>query len=242
MRNGIYLGLGQLYFNNVMLGIPESEVTVHFAQTLIGGKVGDMKADQCSIITDEEATISCVISHLSLTQMETAFGRAASSKATLSSVLHFWEEVQLNTQAQDVTLSNDALVTSSVVVTNLLGDTTYTKTTDYTLTEATGLIARVTGGSISSGTTVKVDYRFTDAAAQVLKVGGADIIEQQLDFAVKDKNGKILQFTFPKAVRIDATDVVFSREGKANVPMTFKVHSDASLPKGERLFRIIEES
>lgn len=69
-----------------------------------------------------------------------------------------------------VTLAHKGV--ASEVVTNTAGTTTYVKDTDYTINYATGVITRKTGGAITAGMAVKVNYDYADPT----KVVAADII------------------------------------------------------------------
>ncbi len=73
---------------------------------------------------------------------------------------------EFNIVDRDLSLTGDTLNVgqvniSNVVVEDSAGSTTYTLATDYTVVAATGVISRVTTGSISAGAALKVSYDYT---------------------------------------------------------------------------------
>lgn len=240
-RQDVFLGLGQVYFNNVRLGIPETSMMVHYAQTLAGARAGDMKGDQLSQVVSDEMTLDLEISDLTLAQMQQAFGRETGNVATISTALWFWEEVLNLTAVTAKTLTKDKLVTNSVVLTTLDYATAYVEGAAFTVSESAGTITRITSGGITSGKDLMIHYRFNETNATVLKVGGTDSIEHRIDFVLKDSSGKILQYIFPKCVRMDNTDIVFSKDTAAKYRLIFKVHADPTLAKGEQFCQIARE-
>ena len=68
---------------------------------------------------------------------------------------------------------------SSVVVTNVAGDTTYDLTDDYTLDAAMGTITIVEGGAIADDTVVHVDYTPATESREVI-VTGSTVAEGEL--------------------------------------------------------------
>lgn len=74
--------------------------------------------------------------------------------------------------SQVATAINAEGLTGTFTVTNTAGSTTYTINTDYTYDAVTGVLTRVTGGTITSGQAVKVTYTYADPGA----VTASDII------------------------------------------------------------------
>lgn len=64
-------------------------------------------------------------------------------------------------EEDELTLAHDGIV-GGVVVKNEAGDTTYTKDTDYEIDPISGRVTRIDTGSITAGSTVKVDYDYGD--------------------------------------------------------------------------------
>jgi len=77
------------------------------------------------------------------------------------------DEVIVLTGTNNVALKHADLVSGSVRVTNLAGTVEYTITTDYTVNTTNGTIARVSGGSIADGQSVKVSYRYNKTAKEM---------------------------------------------------------------------------
>jgi len=95
------------------------------------------------------------------------------------------------------TLSKEGIITTSVVVKNSAGTTTYVKDTDYTIAfDDNGflVVTRITDGAIAANAALKVDYDYLDAS----KVTAADIIGG-IDVATGNKKGlELINDVFPR--------------------------------------------
>jgi len=67
-----------------------------------------------------------------------------------------------------VKLAHDGIKEDTVVVTSEDGSVTYTKGTDYILRPSVGLIMALSGGSISDGQTLKVDYQYEEVYKKII--------------------------------------------------------------------------
>lgn len=78
---------------------------------------------------------------------------------------------------------------SSVVVTNVAGSTTYVLDTDYKLDAASGMIYIITGGAITNGQTIHVDYTATAGDRELVASGDSGAIEGELFFFADNAGG-----------------------------------------------------
>jgi len=117
---------------------------------------------------------------LSTTQNLTPFGMELFPLPLLQSTPRIVEHVTLNGTTAVGLLNKNIVAGSDIVTLATLGSTPTTpfvNATDYTLNEAAGTIARIGGGAITDGATVKITYRsegqmwLTDAMNMILGIG-----------------------------------------------------------------------
>lgn len=80
------------------------------------------------------------------------------------------DSTQVTDEAQTVasnaaTLDNAPIVPTSEVVTDTAAGTTYVRGTDYTIDNDTGILTRLTGGSMGETEGLKISYKYVDASA-----------------------------------------------------------------------------
>lgn len=87
--------------------------------------------------------------------------------------------------------SNDVGVreVSSVVVTNVAGNTTYVLNTDYSLDADSGMIYIISGGAITNGQTIHVDYTPAAGARTLIESGTSGAIDAELFFVSANAAG-----------------------------------------------------
>lgn len=81
-----------------------------------------------------------------------------------------------------VKLAHDGIDESTVVVTDSTGATTYTKDVDYEIRGSVGLLKALSGGAITDGQALKVDYQYNETCKKILgskktEIEGALILE-----------------------------------------------------------------
>ena len=119
----------------------------------------------------------------------------------------------------------------------------YTKGTDYTATAATGSVARLTGGAITDGETVIIEYNEAATAARIAAGGLMADFEAPLRIVHYLNNGKVLQFYAYRAKKIGASEVAIQMAAEfGGIPETFHLLADMSQTPGKQLFYWAEEA
>ena len=190
----------------------------------------------------------------------TSSGRTALAISVKDRPIHLaWGNGQTwwdSNQAETPTFSNNQLSlaygnVSSVVVKSLDQTTTFTDVTDYTVNATTGVIDRVTTGSIAAGAQVSVEYfvtrptEATSSAALANEVGRR--IATQVDFCTPNNaSGSIVVPTGRFDVSSTPTNNLYMRfvydfaDAAGEVIREQAVYidtvTDASLPSGQTYF------
>jgi hypothetical protein len=91
-------------------------------------------------------------------------------------------------------------VLTAVVVTNLAGDVTYVKNTDYVLDAAEGRIGRIAAGAITDNQQVLVDYAYATYDSQKFAISTGSFIEGSARIEIKPTAGLGIQkeYQIPK--------------------------------------------
>jgi len=232
----IPIGLGQIYYGNVRVGSPKSSVVIHAAVTNVVSKAGNMLEQVKVTPVGSELTLTANIQDLKLDQLRVALGISA-NKGT-GGTLRKSEEI--NFVSGTIALS-ETPVADSVKVHKLDYSEDYVSGTDYSISGQN--IVRDISGSIASGEVVVVDYDFVDSSATTIKWGTDKVaIEKELKFVHELSNGKLVQFTFHKAVVDGPLDLTFSEDAENAYPIVFRVLADPTKPEKERLMTIIQEA
>ena len=190
----------------------------------------------------------------------TSSGRTALAISVKDRPIHLaWGNGQTwwdSNQAETPTFSNNQLSlaygnVSNVVVKSLDQTTTFTDVTDYTVNATTGVIDRVTTGSIAAGAQVSVEYfvtrptEATSSAALANEVGRR--IATQVDFCTPNNaSGSIVVPTGRFDVSSTPTNNLYMRfvydfaDAAGEVIREQAVYidtvTDASLPSGQTYF------
>lgn len=101
---------------------------------------------------------------------------------------------------------------SSVTVTNTAGSTTYVLDTDYKLDAESGMIYIITGGAITNGQTVHVDYTATAGDRELVASGSAGSIEGELFFVADNASGANRDLRLPLCSLAPNGDIPFITE------------------------------
>lgn len=158
------------------------------------------------------------------------------------------ESVTLNNQVQKRLEYKNGAGTVVTAVTVKKGATTLALGTDYTLSvDSAGytVIARTTGGGITSGDTVTVAYTYTPLSAQRLLSGGLGTFQPRVARITNyDDAGKEFRITIYKATPESGLNITFPEadaEDPAMTPIRMNGTLDSSRAVGEQLFEIYDE-
>lgn len=242
----IPIGPCQLYWDNRKMGSAKSQVAFNYSGTEALQKnmesIGDIGARK----TYEALLIECVIANLPSGDLPYLFG-AATSLTSLGTVdpTSTSAEIRKTTEITMTGTDTQSLgetTVSDVVVTTLDFVTEYTLDTDYSLTTAAGTVARI-GGDIADGDVVLVAFNFTDSSAVTFNFGGKEgMYEAELKLVWQFSNGKKLQFTGHRAIRVGDHSWTFPEDDYAEFPVSFKILSDLTKAKGNQLGEWIYEA
>jgi hypothetical protein len=238
----LLLGLGDLYINNEFVGNLKDAVTLTVTREYAYQRAGNNIADQKGEATREEVTLEATICDLKLAQLRRAFGIDTAVDATTDKVIRNREVLKLT----GVTFTSPAetMVSGSIKVCSLDRKTDYVVTTDWLLSG--GDIRRVSGGGISDGQFVALEYNFSDAGAQSLAFGGETKAPNtfRMDFTHKDSTGKLWQITFFKAMTMTEFEMAFNERESGDYTVhniSFKALVDTTKPEGQNLMEIVQE-
>lgn len=235
------LGGGQVYWNNVRIGVAIGDSVVHYEAELATRKRGEDIGESVARIIRETGSVDITLGDIVIEQLRYAFGRGTLSSsvplasATTSASLRKAKQVQMIGHSVDVSLSETTI--TSLVVSKPDFSTEYTLDTDYSADLALGTIARISGGAIVSGTQVVAAFNFTDASAEVIKMGGKKgLYEAELKVVFTLADNKILQFKAHRAVRVGAVDITIPEDDFGSMPLSFKLLNDVNRAMGDQLY------
>jgi len=144
--------------------------------------------------------------------------------------------------------NGNGTVVTSVVVTNSAGAVTYDAGDDYVLAvDSAGytVISRVTGGGITDGQSVLVDYSYTPLSAQRLLSGGLGTFQPNVARITNyDDAGREFRLTVYNSSPESGLNITFPEadaEDPAMTPIRMTGSPDANRPIGEQLFEIYDE-
>ena len=244
------IGPCEIYWGDVRLGSPKSQAafrhnkeTVQYGLEDSGVNVGSHKVKETMEV---DVMLDDFKNHQNRYTYDAANEFAATTvinaiayDASTSTVIRFREDHELSGTA-NITLDQAGFDTSTIMVFSSDWSNTpdgYTKGTDFTATESTGVVARIAAGTISDGDCVHIEYN-ESATVSRLGVGGqlADF-EATLRIVYKGDDGKHIQFYAHRAKKIGANDIVFSTsDAFAGISMTFHILADLSKCVGKQLF------
>lgn len=240
------LGVGDIYLDGIFVGNLKGKVELHVKREYAYQRAGNNIADQKAESTSEEVTISAEVCDLKVAQLRRAFGITQAIDIATAKKVQKREVVQVVASGSAVTLGETPVVdaTHPFKVYSLDRKTTYTSGTDYTL--SANSFTFVSGGTMTVGQYVAVEYSFSDAGAQSIAFGGETLTPPtfRMDYVVRDDTGKAWQITFYKALA--DTDFKLSFEDRESGNFTtfntmFKALVDTTKPEGKNLFEIVQE-
>lgn len=211
--NNYVFGRGQLFLNLYAAGVfegrrfigncpsfnlsVESEIFEHVSSTS-GIQTTDLKVTKstkfsgqivCDDMQPENMALFLVGSQATLSQVATPVTNEA---IVVNKGRHF----QLG-----LTVSNKVGIrdVSSVVVTNVAGSTTYVLNTDYKLDADSGMIYIISGGAITNGQTIHVDYTPTAGSRPYIQSGDSGSLQGEIFFVSDNANGDNRDVRIPLA-------------------------------------------
>jgi len=253
--NSIPIGPVQVYLENKRIGSPMSQATIRHAKESVQAGLPDAGVNVISRKTKETFEIDVVIADLIPKQLTYIYDKANSratagtldSKmytATASTVMRFRELHRLSGTTA-ITVDRSTYDTGTVQA--FKSDFSnapdgYTKGTDFTGTAAVGTIARLAGGSITTGDEVVIEY--SEAVdAKVVNAGGSLVDFEGVLLLVHElNNGKFLQFKFHRVRKIGASDIAINMAAEfGGIPMTFHALADMAKNTGKQVMEISQE-
>lgn len=240
----LLLGLGDLYINDVFVGNLKETVTFTFTRSYAYQRPGNNVADVKGEVVGEECTLEASICDLKLSQLRRALGINEAVDATTDKVLRNREVLKLT--GLTFTSPAETVISGTVSVFSLDRKTEYLLTTDYVLSGSPKDIRRVSGGAITDGQFVGIEYDFSDAGAASLPFGGETRAPNTftLDFVHRDSTGKLWQITLFKAMTNTELEMAFNERESGDFTVhniMFKALVDTSKPEGRNLGEIIQE-
>jgi len=244
------IGPCEIYWGDVRLGSPKSAATFRYNKETVQYSLEDSGVNVGSHKTMESMEVDVMLDDFKTAQNRYTYDAANEFAAapvinaiaydeSTSTVMRFREDHELSGTA-NVTIDQAGFNTSTMMVFKSDWSNTpdgYTKGTDYTATESTGVVARLAAGDIEDGDCVHIEYN-ESATVQRLGVGGqlADF-EATLRIVHINDNGKQIQFYAHRAKKIGASDIAISMaDAFAGIPMTFHVLADLTKCVGKQLF------
>ncbi len=237
----LLLGPGDLYINDVFVGNVKGSVdfkyNVQYAYQRPGNSIADVKGERVS----EEVTMEAKLCDFKVAQLRRAFGV---NEALLSGSVNVRKQQILQlTGTSNITIAQTVLA-STLKVTKLDRAVDYVSSTDYSATSTT--IARKSGGAITDGQFVIVEYDYTETTGKAVRVGGEKTTPNtfEVNFTHVMSNGKIVQITLFKAMFNSDVNLKFDEKSSGNYTLHelgFKALVDLTKPEGRNLFEIIEE-
>ncbi len=240
------LGVGDIYLDGVFVGNLKGKVELHVKREYAYQRAGNNIADQKAEATSEEVSITAEVCDLKVAQLRRAFGIVQAAEVSTAKTVQKREVVKVVASGSAVTLSETPVIDSThpFKVQSLDRKTTYVTTTDYTV--ATTAFTYVSGGGLTVGQYVSVEYSFSDSGASAIAFGGETKAPPtfRMDYVVRDDTGKAWQISFFKAHADTDFKLAFEDRESGNFAMhnvAFKALVDITKPEGGNLFEIVQE-
>jgi len=236
------LGLGEVYINNIWVGNLKGKVIFHdkisYAEQFPGNLLSPVKAERIK----QEVTLEAEVCDFKLSQLRRAIG-INEALSTTAIAIRRKEQLAVGTTTLNITTA-ETMVAASVKVSKLDRSTVYVSGTDYSATPTT--FARKSGGALTSGQVVLIEYDFSDSGSKSLLVGGEQTTPNtfELDFVHELSDGKRIQITMYKAYSMTDFSWAFNEKSSGNFTtynVTFKALIDLTKKEGQNLYRITEE-
>lgn len=240
----LLLGLGDLYMNNEFVGNLKEAVTLTITREYAYQRAGNNIADQKGEVVREEVMLEASICDFKLAQLRKAIGINTAVDTGTAKTLRNREVLQLN----GITFTSPAetALSGTISVFSLDRKTTYVPTTDYVLSGSPFDIRRVSGGGITDGAHVGIEYNFSDIGANSLAIGGETRSPNtfRLDFSHRDSTGKLIQITLFKAMTVTELEMAFNERESGDFTVhniQFKGLVDTTRPEGQNMVEFVQE-
>jgi len=250
------IGPVQVYWNNVRLGSPKSAVTIRHNKDSVSQKDEQTGQVVMSHKTGETCEVDAMFQDVSIAQLRYQFDQAidyatagtintVNYKASTSTTFRYREDLELSGVAAS-TLSEAGFIAGTINVFKSdfsNAPTGYVSSTDFTSTAATGNVTRISGGDITDGETVIVEYNQTATCSAVYAGGNRADFEAELKIVHELDDGKHLQWTCYRAKRIGANDVAINMAAEfGGLAATFVILADLSKAPGKQLIELAKEA
>jgi hypothetical protein len=240
------LGVGDIYLDGLFVGNLKGKVEFKIKREYARQRAGNNVADQKAEVTSEEVSVTAEICDLKVSQLRRALGVTQAIDIATAKTIRKREVVAVVASGSAVTLGETPVISAThpFKVQSLDRKTTYVTATDYTV--ATNAFTYVSGGALTVGQYVSVEYSFSDTGANSLAFGGETKTPPtfRMDYVVRDDAGKAWQLTFFKAF----TDTDFKMAFNSRESGDYTVHNvgfaalvDLTKPEGANMFEIVQE-
>lgn len=224
----VTVGAGTLSVGGVDVGFLKGPVKVGLSHEKIQLKTGVPRKLQGSVITEMVHRIEASLAELSAESLSRGSGFVPVSNVAGVEVTVADGDNQERTFAaygggavQAITLAGPSV--TNLVVKSVDELTTYTANDDYILDPTTGIVYRNPGGTIGSGDTVRVSYKYTPHASKRLNIGAAWQVLDLSDvvFTHTRPDGRLFVARMYKAQAAGNVDLEFSTEANDFVLTNF---------------------
>ncbi|ERP95693.1 hypothetical protein Q669_29430 [Labrenzia sp. C1B10] len=117
--------------------------------------------------------------------------------------------------------------TANIIVTNEAGDTTYVEDTDYKITMTLGFLEVLSGGSIASGSKIKVSYKIA-SGSQTRIISGSQPIEGSMKFIADNPAGKNRDWLMPWVKLTPNGDFALKGDEWQEIPFSVEILKGAN--------------
>lgn len=242
----LILGVGDIYLDGIFVGNLKGKVELQVKRTYAYQRSGNNIADQKAEVTGEMVSISAEICDLKLSQLRRVFGITQAVDIATAKTIQKREVVAMVASGSATTLGETPVISAThpFKVQSLDRKTTYTSGTDYTV--ATNALTYVSGGTMTVGQYVAVEYSFSDAGANSLAMGGETKTPPtfRMDYVVRDDTGKAWQISFFKALADTDFKMAFQERESGHYTtynVGFRALVDITKPEGGNMYEITQE-
>lgn len=191
---------------------------------------------------EESATLMTEVVDWRTDQLKYALGLSQSSTG-LSKTTSIRMAQELITKTSTTTtqsLSRTAKSTTSVAFTTLDRKTDFTRGTDFTMVSTKKF--KAVSAAFKGKKAVRAYFTKLVSGAQVINVGDQSVLQSMSVMFVHQKSdGKHVAIVFPLAtINADLT-AAFNEKEYTTYDTTFAALGDPTLPKGQKLFKIVKE-
>jgi hypothetical protein len=240
------LGVGDIYLDGLFVGNLKGKVELEIKREYARQRAGNNIADQKAEVISEMVGMKAEVCDLKIAQLRRAFGITQAADSSTAKTIMKRQVITVGASGSPVTLAETPVVdaTHPFKVMSLDRKTTYVTSTDYTL--STNSFIYTSGGSLTVGASVIVEYGFSDSGANSLRLGGETLTPPtfRLDYVVRDDSGKAWQLTFFKAFTDTDFKMAFNERESGNFTtynVAFAALVDTTKPEGANMFEIVQE-